>query len=236
MRRRDPGVDSRDDHRTDDHGTDDHGTDDPVAGDPASGDPASDDGAPGDGAPDDRAPDDHVTWDGRSTAVGALRDVLVEHAPTGALRLVLQRLALHEQGRPAGTHESIDAILDVHGNLVSMSIAAAVRSDPSSSARFERAVSTLRADVAADLEAEADSLEVVLDADGTQRVMVMLSADVSPQEVAERSHPRALHGGPHHITHHAPALDELRDRLAAPSPGPMRRAWSAVRAGLRRTR
>lgn len=180
--------------------------------------------------------DDHVAWAGRSPAVVAIRDAVIGHVPTGSLRLVLQQLALHEQGRPVGTHESIDTILDVHGNLVSMSIVDAVRADETSSQRLDRALAALRAEVVADLEAEVDSLELVADVDGTRRVMVVLSADVSPKEVSGPFRHRAVHDGTHHITHHAPELDELRDRVSAPEPSRLRRLCRLLTAGPRRAR
>jgi hypothetical protein len=173
--------------------------------------------------------DGHVAWDGSPRTIGAVREEMLAQAPAGALRLVLQQLALHEQGRETGRHETIDAITDVGGNLVTMSIGEALRADPEAGARLDAALDRLRQDVAADLGTAPDSLEVIVDADGTRRVMLVLSIDVSAQDLAADTPHPALHGGAHHISHHAPALDELRDRLAGPDPGPLRRAWDAVR-------
>src|SRR5699024_5107287 len=63
---------------------------------------------------------EHTAWDGESSAVQDLRDLLVPLAPEGALRIVLQRLALHESSRPVGEHEVLDVVADVEGNLVSV--------------------------------------------------------------------------------------------------------------------
>ncbi|MGO1504998.1 MAG: hypothetical protein ACTHWV_08570, partial [Brachybacterium sp.] len=60
---------------------------------------------------------DLVTWDGSSPAVELIRDAVFPHVSAGALRVVLQQLALRDEGGAAGTHEVIDAIVDVGGNL-----------------------------------------------------------------------------------------------------------------------
>lgn len=65
----------------------------------------------------DRGVGRYVIWDSSSRAVARVRDAVVGHAATGTLRLVVQQLALHEEGREVGVHEIIDAILDVGGNL-----------------------------------------------------------------------------------------------------------------------
>ena len=174
----------------------------------------------------------HVTWDGTSAAVGTIRDLLVVQASTGVLRLVLQQLTLREHGREVGVHESMDAIVDVGGNLVVVPIGRSVRADPAVSARLDAALAQLRDELRADLGAPVDSLEMVSDADGTRRVMLLLHAEVSPQEIADGTHP-ALHGGAFHIRHHAPALEDLRDRLSAPPPGLMERLRARVRGAVR---
>lgn len=174
-----------------------------------------------------------MTWDGSSPAVDRIRDVLVAHTPAGGLRLVLQQLTLRAHGREAGRHESIDSIVDVEGNLVVVPIAASVREDPTISARLDSALDDLRAAIAADLGTEVDSLEVIADADGARRVMVVLSVEVAPEEIAAGSTHPAIHDGVHHISHHAPALDDLRDRLAGPERGGLRRLWDAVVTRLR---
>src|SRR5690625_5826369 len=73
---------------------------------------------------------EHTAWDGESSAVQDLRDLLVPLAPEGALRIVLQRLALHESSRPVGEHEVLDVVADVEGNLVSVPLRGRVREDP----------------------------------------------------------------------------------------------------------
>lgn len=175
-----------------------------------------------------------VTWDGTSPAVESIRDAVIEHTAAGALRLVLQRLTLHREGRPAGTHEVIDAIVDVGGNLVVMPLAETVRADPASSSALDTGFARLRADLEADLGTTVDSLEVITNADGTRQVRFVLSVDVSPEEVTGRPPHPAVHDGRHHISHHAPALDDLRDRMAGPPPGLLRRLRDRL-AGLRRT-
>ena len=74
-------------------------------------------------------------------------------------------------------------------------------------------------------------IEVVLDRDGRHEVRLLLSAEVSPRELAEGPAPEALHDGDHHIRHQSPALEELRDRLAVPS-GPLRRVLDGLRERL----
>lgn len=166
---------------------------------------------------------DLVTWNGSSAAVELIRDAVIPHASAGALRVVLQQLALRDEDGAAGIHEVIDAIVDVGGNLVVMPIAGTVRADPHSSSALDTALARLREDLVSDLGSSVDSLEVIMNADTTQRVRCMLSVDVSPEEVAGRPPHPALHDGRHHISHHAPALDELRDRLTAPAPGLLQR-------------
>lgn len=174
-----------------------------------------------------------MTWDGSSPAVDRICDVLVTHTPAGGLRLVLQQLTLHTHGRDAGRHESIDSIVDVEGNLVVVPLVAAVREDPAISARLDSALGELRAAITADLGSDVDSLEVIADADGSRRVMVVLSVEVAPEEIAAGSTHPALHDGVHHISHHAPALEDLRDRLAGPERGVLRRLWDTVVTRLR---
>lgn len=166
---------------------------------------------------------DLVTWNGSSAAVELIRDAVIPHTSAGALRVVLQQLALRDAGGAAGSHEVIDAIVDVGGNLVVMPIAGAVRADPDSSAALDAALARLREDLVSDLGSSVDSLEVIMNADTTRQVRCTLSVDVSPEEVAGRPPHPALHDGRHHISHHAPALDELRDRMAAPAPGLLQR-------------
>lgn len=177
----------------------------------------------------DRSVGEHVAWNGTSPAVSEIRGLLVPHAPVGTLRLVLQRLCLHEQGRPVGEHQVIDAITDVSGNLVAMPLGELVRADPATSAALDGAIARLRSDLDADGATGADGLEVVLDADGEHRVLVTFALDVTREEVRERPRHPAVHDGNHHITHDAPTLDELRDRIAAPAAGPLRRLAGALR-------
>lgn len=176
-----------------------------------------------------------MTWDGSSPAVELIRDAVFPHVSAGALRVVLQQLALRDEGGAAGTHEVIDAIVDVGGNLVVMPIAEAVRADPESSSALDAALARLREELSADLGTRVDSLEVIMNADTTRRVRFMLSVDVSPEEVTGRPPHPALHDGRHHISHHAPALDELRDRMATPPPGLLQRV-RGVLSGWRRAR
>ena len=177
-----------------------------------------------------------VRWTGSPSAVAAIRDALIVHSSAGALRLVLQQLTLRERGEVVGSHEVIDGVIDVDGNLVVVPIAESVRADPDTSAALDAALARLRAEISAELGAVPDSLEVVIDADRTRRVLVVPSFDVSPARVTGPPPHPALHDGRHHIVHHAPALDELRDRLAPPSPGLLARLRDALARGARRTR
>lgn len=170
-----------------------------------------------------------MSWDGSPRAVARLRDAVMPHAPAGVLRVVLQQLALHEEGREVGRHEVIDAILDVGGNLVAVSMLESVRADAAASAALDGALAQLRADIAEELHAAPDSLEAVLDGDGGREVRLMLAAEISPGELAQRPAPDLLHDGDFHVRHGAPALDDLRDRLAAPPTCRLRRVLGGLR-------
>src|SRR5699024_3947585 len=98
----------------------------------------------------------------------------------------------------------------------------------------EDAVARLRHDVLSSGAQGVDSLEVVLDADGAGQVRIAFGLDVTREEAAgSPAHP-AVHGGGHHITPHAPELDELRERLTGPGPGLLRRIRESIGARLLR--
>ena len=173
-----------------------------------------------------------MIWDSSPRAVARVRDAVVGHAATGTLRLVLQQLALHEEGCEVGVHEVIDAIVDVGGNLVAYPVREAVRADAAASAALDGALAQLRADIAEELTSAVDSLEVVLDRDGRCEVRLLLEVEVSPGELDADPAPDALHDGDFHIHHYSPALDDLRDRVAEPAPSPLRRVLGRMRASL----
>lgn len=174
----------------------------------------------------------HFPWDGDSPAVEDIRGILAVLAPEGCLRLVLQRLALHEHGRPVGEHEVIDAVADVDGNLVSVPLTVRVRVDPPVARAVDEAVARLRRDVLRSGVDGIDSISLILDADGRREVQIAFGLDVTPAEAQDRPAHPAIHDGAHHITHHAPALDDLRDRLAQPALSPWRRVWGLLRGLL----
>ena len=97
---------------------------------------------------------------------------------------------------------------------------------------LDGALAQLRADIAEELTSAVDSLEVVLDRDGRREVRLLLQVEVSPGELEDDPAPAALHDGDFHIHHHAPALDDLRDRVAAPAPSPLRRVLGRMRESL----
>lgn len=181
---------------------------------------------------------EHVRWYGSPAILTELRDLLIAHASEGTLRIVLQQLALREGGqdgrREAGSHEVIDAVVDVGGILVAIDVGESVREDQRAAARLDAALSRLRADVAAEMGARPEGLEVVIDGDGRREVRIAFALEISPQEVAGHPVHPALHDGAHHIRHEAPALDDLRDRLAPPPPSLLRRGWDALRGRSRR--
>ena len=177
-----------------------------------------------------------VTWTSSPSAVSAIRDALIVHSSAGALRLVLQQLTLRDQGAAVGSHEVIDGIVDVEGNLVVVPLAEAVRADPAASSALDAALARLRAEISAALGSAPDSLEVVIDADRTRRVLVVLTMEISPADVTGPPPHPALHDGRHHIVHHAPALDELRDRMAPPPPGLLARLRGVLARGAPRDR
>lgn len=176
----------------------------------------------------------HVLWDGPSAARAEARRLLTQPPVEGSLRVIIQQLALHEQGRPAGRHELIDLVLDVGGNLVALPVRDVLRAGEQGSAGLDAMLEVLRADVTADLGAAPDSLELVVDADGTVRVLVELESEVAAAELAADPRHPALHGGAFHIAHHAPGLEDLRDRLAGAPTGPVGRVVARVRDLLRR--
>lgn len=180
----------------------------------------------------DSVPGSFATWDGTSSATARIAELLTPAAPQGTLRIVLQRLELHDQGAPAGALEVVDAIVDVDGVLVSLSLEEHLRSDAALAARLDSALEQLHADLAAQGVVGADSVELVLDADGERRVRIAFGLEVSPQEARELPRPPAVHDGSHHILAEAPALDALRDRLIAAQdslPRRLRRTWRRLR-------
>ncbi|WP_341857032.1 hypothetical protein [Brachybacterium sp. GPGPB12] len=138
----------------------------------------------------DRGVGRYVIWDSSPRAVARVRDAVVGHAATGTPRLVVQRLALHEEGREVGVHEIIDAILDVGGNLVAYPVREAVRADAAASAALDGALAQPRADIAEELTSAVDSLEVVLDRDGRREVRSLLAGRGLPGRAGGRSRPR----------------------------------------------
>lgn len=185
-----------------------------------------------------------VTWDGVTPAVETIHELLWRFTTSGALRVALQQIRLtpdpdggqDSPGDSPGVHETIDEIADVGGNLVSLPLRDAVRADAEISAQLDAALARLWADVAADLGQSPDMLSVLLDADGQRLVYVTFDVAVTARELAERPQHPALHGGAHHIAHHAPALEDLRDRLAPPEPSRICQAWDELREKLRRLR
>ena len=177
---------------------------------------------------------EHVRWEGSPEVLSRIRDVLISHSSRGTLRIVLQQLTLHEGEQETGTHEVIDAVLDVGGNLVTTSLAPSVREDPQAATRLDAALARLRAEVVAEMGAQPEALEVVIDGDGRREARIAFALEISAQDLVDhRPHP-ALRDGAHHILHEAPALDELRDRLSAPPPSLLRRGWDALRGIGRR--
>lgn len=174
-----------------------------------------------------------TAWQGSSPAVELLRGVLSPCAPGGELRLVAQWLALHEEGLPAGEHEVLSCVADVDGNLVAVPLRATVRADPGRARSVDAALAQIREDLAAQGLVDVDSLEVVLDADGTHRVLFVPDVEVSPAEAQACPPHDAVHDGDHHIAHRAPELEDLRDRLAEGARGPLARAWEALLGLLR---
>ncbi|PZP16356.1 MAG: hypothetical protein DI611_06930, partial [Brachybacterium faecium] len=79
-------------------------------------------------------------------------------------------------------------------------------------------------------------LEVIIDADGTEQVRIARDLTVAPRDLHDGDPFDTVHDGDHHITRHAPALEDLRDRLAEQSTGPLRRAWESLQDVLRRLR
>lgn len=155
----------------------------------------------------------HVLWDGEDPAVHRLRAVLAPFLPNGTVRVVLQQLRLHEHGRLDAIHELIDVIVDVEGNLVVMALGETVRGDAAAAARLDAELAAVRAALDAHGLVGCDSLEIVLDADGSEQVLLAFGLELAAQDLDER--PEALHGGEHHVAQHSAELDDLRDRLDA---------------------
>ena len=171
-----------------------------------------------------------VAWDGRSASPSRIHDLLLRYAPEGSLRIVLQQIQLYDQGSPVHRYEGIDAIADVGGNLVSVPLREAVRASEPDSRALDEALRSLRAELEASGAVGVDDLELVLDADGERIVRIAFALDLAPQDVeGDAPHP-AVRGGSQHIRHHAPALDDLRDRLNPPPPGLLQRLRAGVQS------
>lgn len=155
----------------------------------------------------------HVRWDGEDPAVHRLRAVLAPFLPNGTVRVVLQQLRLHEHGRFEAIHELIDVIVDVEGNLVVMALGETVRGDAAAAARLDAELAAVRAALDAQGLEGRDSLEIVLDADGSEQVLLAFGLELAAHDLDEW--PEALHGGEHHVAQHSSELDDLRDRLDA---------------------
>lgn len=177
-----------------------------------------------------------AVWQGRSASVARLREVLIPCAPSGMLRLVVQRLALTEKGTPAGEHEVISSVADVDGNLVAVPLRESVRADRGRAHAIDAAIAQLRQDLVADGTGDVDSLEIIVDADGTEQVRIARDLEVSPRDLYDGDPSDVVHDGDHHIARHAPALEDLRDRLAEQSSSPLRRVWDSFQDLLRRLR
>lgn len=181
-------------------------------------------------------PRQDVLWQGRSAAVAQLRAVLTPCAPSGMLRLVVQRLSLCEQGAQVGEHEVIASVADVDGNLVAVPLRESVRAEQDRADAVDAALAQLRQDLAEDGLGDVGSLEVIMDADGTDQVRIVRDLRVSPRDLYDGDPRDAVHDGDHHIARHAPALEDLRDRLAEQSTTPLQRVWASVQDLLRRLR
>lgn len=177
-----------------------------------------------------------VPWDGGTAAVQDIRELLAPCAPAGVLRIVLQHLVLREEGAATGGLEIISSVVDVDGNLVAVPLRDQVRSDPERAAALDAAVDRLRDELRRQGVPAVDSLEVVLDSDGLHQVLIAADLQVSEQEARAADHHHAVHDGDHHIAHHAPVLEDLRDRLTAPRPGLASRWWTSLTELVERLR
>lgn len=178
---------------------------------------------------------EYLTWQGSSKALAEIGDLVAAHVPEGTLRIVLQQLTLHDGTRQVGIHEVIDAVTDVGGNLVTFPLVDSVRAEGRTSTRLDAATARLRADIAEETQAQVDGLEVTIDGDGRRRVRIAFALEISPQDLVDDPAHRALRDGAHHVRHDAPALDDLRDRMAGPPPSLLQRGAAAVRGWLRRS-
>lgn len=184
--------------------------------------------------PDQLPRDPSVRIDADVDGLDDLRQALEAVAPPRVLRFVLQRLVLVDSGRPAGIHDVVDAILDGGGNLLSLSLRDAIAADPATAVQVESARGRVDAWLDAHDAAARESTEIVLDADGGHEVRVAFDLDVAPG--ARGGHPThpALHDGTYHVTHRAPDLDALRDRVLAAQERPLPRWMRRVRSAITR--
>lgn len=159
-----------------------------------------------------------------SAALNQLARLFEDLTPAGTLRVILQQIPLREDDREAGVHEVLEAVADVGGNLVVIPLREQVRGHAEHSRTLDLALTRLRADLVTVGAPTAETLELWIDADGERRVLVTRGLALTPQQLCELPSPEALHDGAHHVTYDAPALDELRDRMRPPGPGPMGRA------------
>lgn len=158
-----------------------------------------------------------------------IRAVLDDVAPPGTLRLVNQRVRIHTRGQDDGIIEIADAVADVQGNLVPLVLLERIDDDADRRTRLETAWAQLRADLAADGLAACDSVEVILDADGSSQIQLVLALDVERDELLGPNAHYALHHGAWHARHSSPDIEDLRDRLAEPQPRLLGRLWRRLR-------
>lgn len=147
-------------------------------------------------------------------------------APAGTLRLVLQHVSLVAEDGSPGRLRLLDAVLDVDGNLVPMRLWP--DRGPSSAAHraFEAAVATLDAAVAAHGGVFGYTLRV--DVDGASCFSLRTSGPLPAALLAPGRAPGEIHDGRHQVQHHSDELEALRDALAGPEPGPVRRALRVI--------
>lgn len=142
----------------------------------------------------------------RSDLVAAARAC----APTGTLRLVLQRLPLQTEGRDAGELRHLDAVADVEGNLVAMRLWPRDQGRSGPIDELEEALSRFEADPGSP---GSGGYTLIIDADDRTELLPRTGGPIESRDVDPSRHHDEVFDGWHQIAHHSSDLEDLRDRL-----------------------
>lgn len=180
-------------------------------------------------------PDPSVRVDGEVEGLPALRRATATVFPSGVIRTIAVRVALVRGTESAGRHRLVEVVLDAEGNPAALSLQDVLRADPLTDRRVEQALDTVDAWLDAHGYAGRDVTEVILDADGGHEVRIAFGVEVSPEDVAASPPHPSVHGARFHLTHCAPDLEALRDRLRRDRTPRLRRLLHRIRLAVTRS-